>query len=265
MAIEWLVGLDCKPKQLVGTERLVSKVKAQRQAEGLLDMVRAQGDTRDPAFIVLTTVRTGPDGEQVQTQVSLAELLRQGDNLPALATACEGCPANVLGAPFGCYGSVAYPITEATEQWLLQLLPEDLESTAGTFLTGAIADFSYDGAPVARLRNGSGTFFESDTSAASRWEDGTTVTADQVLQMLFFVGAVLPSHAMMLALFFGIVPHTIEPDALRALMRDDAARRQHFVGAKLPTGEGPQIAAFRTFLDALCRAVLLQVPLGIDA
>jgi hypothetical protein len=266
MAIEWMIGLSCEPKAQLGLERLVAKAKGRRQAEALLETMRANGDARDVSEISIRTFRQTPDGTQVQTSVSLAALFANAEDLTTHAKTCEACTANQLGRTAGCYGAINYPIARDTEAWLLSLLPEDLHFTAGTFLLGALQDFSYDGAPVARLRNGSKTFFEEDEPAVRTWEDGTRVDANQLLQMMFFVGAVQPSHALMLALFLGLVPHQIEPNELRAIMNDEDARKRAFGVPSIPPGPStPQIEAMRTFLSALCRSALLVVPLGIDA
>ncbi|MGZ3478104.1 MAG: hypothetical protein ACXVCJ_26640, partial [Polyangiales bacterium] len=173
---------------------------------------------------------------------------------------------NMLGRTAGCYGAINYPIARETEVWLLSLLPTDPHATAATLLLGAIHDFTYDGAPVARLRNGSGTFFTSDAIEVLTWEDGTRVDSNQLLQMIFFVGPLQPSHALMLLLFLGIVPHAIEPDELRALLNDERARKAMLETPKIPQGSAtPQVEAFRTFFAALARSALLSVPLGVDA
>jgi hypothetical protein len=266
MAIEWMVGLECEPKKLLGLDRLVAKAKGRRQAEALLESLREKGDTRDISQISITSVRQGPDGAQVQMQVPLSALFANADDLEAHASTCKACPANMLGRTAGCYGAINYPIARETEVWLLSLLPNDPHATAATLLMGALHDFQYDGAPVARLRNGTGTFFTSDATEVLTWEDGTRIDSNQLLQTIFFVGAVQPSHALMLLLFLGALPHAIEPDELRALMNDARARAAALTPTKIPTGpQSAQVDAMRMFFAAMARAVVLSVPLAVDA
>jgi hypothetical protein len=266
MAIEWMVSLECEPKKLLGLDRLVAKAKGRRQAESLLESLREKGDTRDLSQITITSVRQGPDGAQVQMQVPLSALFANADDLEAHAETCKACPANILRRTAGCYGAINYPIARETESFLLSLVPTDPHATAATLLLGALHDFVYDGAPVARLRNGSGTFFASDAIEVVTWEDGTRIDSNQILQMMFFVGPIQPAHGLMLLLFLGVVPHAIEPDELRALMNDERARTAMLGTPKVPPGPvSPQIDSLRVFLAAVARSVVLSVPLGVDA
>ena len=65
------------------------------------------------------------------------------------------------------------PIPDAAEAWLMSRLPKRLDSTAGRMLTRAFADYAWDGAPTAALRDADGTFFESRVAYGVRWGDGS--------------------------------------------------------------------------------------------
>ena len=69
---------------------------------------------------------------------------------PAHGERCPACRA--AGEAFACVGLVETPISAAAERWLVELLPEDIESLPGLLLRKAIAEYGYDGAAGARLR-----------------------------------------------------------------------------------------------------------------
>ena len=58
-----------------------------------------------------------PEGP-VEEKVSVGTLLNQGQGLRTHAHHCQGCKANLPGRPFACYGSVSYPISARSEEWL---------------------------------------------------------------------------------------------------------------------------------------------------
>ena len=148
---------------------------------------------------------------------------------------------------------------------MLGRLPDDLESSAGVFLVRALADFGWDGEHAAEMRGQGDTFFESDDALAVRWgdeddEDGLQVDADQIFHMLFHVGNIGETHAMMLCLFFGVLPHDVDLEVLR----DDDARRKALAAATLPPQGSPGIEAFAELLRALALAASLDVDVLID-
>src|SRR5262249_51525291 len=151
----------------------------------VLETLRRAGDRRAPDEVEIEVVRRSPEGALPAT-IPLSDLLAAGETLSHHTTGCPDCPGNALGVPFGCYGTIAYPIEQRTESWLVSLLPDDLASTAGVYLTSAIEDFEYDGAPVAELRGNGQTFFESDEAEAVAWRDDASrvISADQLLQMM---------------------------------------------------------------------------------
>jgi hypothetical protein len=267
MAIEYMLDFHCPPKEDLSVEGLQSLLKAESQSREIVRALRETGDLRDPSEIEIDIVRTTPEGSR-PGKVSLRDLLAAGEELAKHAPHCNTCPANAQQRPFGCYGAITYPIQRETEEWLLSLLPDALGSTAGVYLTSAIEDFEYDGAPVAALRQRGGTFFESDESEAVGWNDAesTVVSADQLLQMMFFVGPLQAPHCLMLSLFCGILPHDLDPERISEAMQDAELMRNLFAHARIPDGpRTPQIQAFRGFLAALTHAATLGEQLLIDA
>jgi hypothetical protein len=206
-----------------------------------------------------------PDRMTTET-VSASALLDQAAKLQPYEPYCAGCPANVLREPFGCYGALAYPISAAVERWLMDRLPQSLESRAGRLMrAGIIEDFGYDGATSADMRRQRGLFFERAEPVRRAWRTGFLRSwghsSNQLLEMMIGLGNLAPAHCEMLALFLGVVPH----DSPAELIRDNAAWKQALARSHVLPGEGPpQVRAWISFLNALGMAAVLTVGCLID-
>lgn len=260
-----MVSLDCAVKQRVPPLRLAAVLRAAARGEAALAAAReASGGEVDPEEIPVEIA--GPDGTQ---RVMLAELLRAGQALAPLAPHCDRCPARATLSAFGCYGAVAYPIEAATEEWLLARLPSDLDTTAGSLLRGAVRDLDYDGAPVAEIRRRGRGVFASPRPAIRRWggPDPWTLSSDQLWHPILCTGPLAPSHAGMVALFTGVIPHDVHPDEISRALADPAAARRVFGNARIaaPAASSAQVAAVARLLEAMAIAASLGAPLWIDA
>jgi len=262
MGIDFVLDHPCAPKQQLGADGLIALVKAKSRADAVIEMVRQRGDERPPVEIELEVMLQTPDGVDQQT-VTVQQLIDQAVPLEPLRPLCGGCPANNDSPGFGCYRSIAYPIPEAAETWLLGLLPDDLDTTAGKLLVRAIEDFDWTGQHAAEMRAQGDTFFESREALAVSWgegEDEIQIDSDQLFHMLFHVGAVASAHAFMVCLFFGIVPHELDLETLA----DPAARAQALRHASVPQPPLEACEGFAQFLHALVTAARLDVDVLID-
>jgi hypothetical protein len=261
MAIDYLLAMECEPQRALGAERLVALSRTRTQVRGVLEHLRADGDTRDPREITiqLTTHRHGAEDGR---GVTLADLMRETAALDDHAPECEHCPAKLPRA-FGCHERIRYPIPERSEAWLMARLPESLATTAGVFLVRALADFGWDGAPTAKLRAAGNTYFESKVAYGVRWQgdDGLVeLSSDQLFQMMFMVGPLEPTHCLMLALFTGVIPH----DTSIYDLKDAAGRERALANAHVASEPDPEIEQLARFLRMLATAARLEVPIFVD-
>lgn len=262
MGIDFVLDHPCGPKQALGSDGLIALVKAKSRAEAVLQMVRERGDERAAAEIELEVMLQTPDGVEQQS-VTVQQLIDQATPLEPLRPQCAGCAVNGDSPGFGCYRSIAYPIAEAAETWLLGLLPDDLDTTAGQLLVRAIDDFEWTGQHAAEMRAQGDTFFECREALAVSWgegEDEIQIDSDQLFHMLFHVGAVASTHAFMVCLFFGIVPHDLDLAALT----DPAARAQALTRAAVPQPPLEACEGLAQFLHALVTAARLDCDVLID-
>lgn len=211
MGIDYVIDLECAPKEALGIEEIVNLVKAQSRAETVLAMARQNGDNRPPSEITFK-VAINRNGEIETTDVSVQALFDQAAALEGQRGACASCPANRdRPAGFGCYDSINYPIEPDTEAFLLSRLPDDLSSASGYMFASAMRDFAWDGSPAATMRSQGETFFRARKPLTRKWPE-LEVTSDQIFHMMFHVGHLQSTHSMLLCMFFGLVSLTEEEE-----------------------------------------------------
>ena len=207
MGIDYVVGLECEPKEAIGIEEIVGMVKARSRAETILGMARQQGDAR-PAHQITFQIQLYRNGEITAEDVSVQTLLDQAATLDDHVVACRECPAN-RDSPtgYGCYKSISYPIEPDTENWLLSRLPAALDETngAGYLLARALEDFGWDGAQAAEMRSQGERFFRMREAPVRQWPNGIAISSDQLFHMMFHVGHLNPDHSKLLCMFFGLL------------------------------------------------------------
>jgi hypothetical protein len=204
MGIDYVIDLDCEPKQALTTEGIVNLIKARNRAETILNMARSDGDNRPPSQITFK-VAVNRQGKVETQDVSVQALLDQAAALEGHRNKCASCPANRENPNgYGCYDSISYPLEPDTEAFLMARLPDKLETTAGYMFASAVRDFGWDGAQAADMRSQGETFFRLRRPLHRQWPD-LQLTSDQLFHMMFHVGHIGTSHALMLALFFGFV------------------------------------------------------------
>jgi hypothetical protein len=233
VGIDYIVDLDCRPKQELSVEKLVVLIKGQNQASAMIQIARRQGDQRPPEQLSFTRMVMRPEGN-VEEKINVGTLLDQARELQAHAHHCQGCKANLLARPFGCYGSVSYPISARAEEWLMSLLPKDLHGPAGHLLRSAVTDLKYTGGMFLDMRPQE-MFFESRTPIKRRWGSwfsAWTLTSDQVLQMLFGLGNLQPSHCKMMSVILGMIQTGEAPHELpRPTPNDQTEQIAHAINA----------------------------------
>jgi hypothetical protein len=262
VGIDTVIDLACDPKEALGTDGIVALLKSRSRAETVIRLAREGGDRRSPSEITFQIRVVGPGGEPEPRAVDAQSLLDQSAALDAHAADCEDCPANLTDTPFGCVGYVSYPIERASERWLLDRLPDEIESTAGQLVSRAIADFGWEEGYAAELRRQGDMFFETTELERRSWDrDELVVDSNQAFNMLFGVGHLGAAHCRMLSLFFGVVPAQIDLDELMSM--DVEALMGLAIRARLGAVSAQTAALGRT-VQALTLAAALDCELLID-
>jgi hypothetical protein len=265
MAIDYIVDLDCIPKQKLGTMGILERLKGQERAHSIIQLFRRNNDPRPPSEMGFEMVRTAADGSE-ETQILVVQhLLDAADELNPLAVHCQGCPANRTGAPFGCMGRVSYPLSGLGEAWLLNRLPEPTEPLIWLLVRQGIKEFRYDGRTARALRDAGRAHFAEDRTIYRALGE-LTVTSDQVFEMTFLVdGPIQPNHAGVLLLFYGAINRQLEADTIMRIGSMSAEERAAFPLLIEPDDHDDQTTAeLRGFLAALYIAWRLDVQLLLD-
>jgi len=261
MAIDYVLAMGCEPQRALGVERLVSLHRTRILARTALAHMREDGEQRSPAEIEVQLTMRKPDGDSARG-VSLQDLLDETRPLDEVAPHCATCPAGFT-REFACHRRIRYPIPEHVEQWLMGRLPTHLATTAGALLVRGLSEFRWDGAPAAKLRASGTTYFESRVAYGVRWQgdDGTIeISSDQLFQMMFMVGHLAPTHCLMLALFFGVIPHDISIHELK----DTDGRTRALDTATVPSQADADTEQLAAFLRTLAVAARLETTVLID-
>jgi len=261
MAIDYVLAVGCEPQKALGVERLVELHRTRILARSALAHMREDGEPRHPAEIEVQLTVRKPGGDSGRG-VTLQHLLDEAAPLDGVAHHCATCPAG-LPREFACHRRIRYPIPEHVEQWLMARLPTHLATTAGALLVRGLGEFSWDGAPTAKLRAAGTTYFESRVAYGVRWEgpDGNIeISSDQLFQMMFMVGHLAPTHCLMLALFLGVIPH----DTSVHLLKDEAGRKEALAAASVPSEPDSDVEQLAAFLRALAVAARLDATILID-
>ena len=279
MAIDYGITLDCEPRRHFGsgntehgTVEILEKLKARDRARMLREVARTKGI--DLATQKVTMNVHDREGKPVQRQVTMAELELEAQALDTHAAACVGCPANVLGEPYGCYAAIHYPISAAGEAWLISRIQPP--GTMGAIMCADyISEFGVTGERTKQLRQTG--HFESRQAPKAVLKKGflksVSVSADQLFEAMFLSGNVMsPSHNLGILLWLDAV-HVegaaagSSAEALQSLNSADAAQRRA-EGTRLELGPDPGAPgelAFFTFAKAMYLSWVLDTPLYVSA
>lgn len=263
MAIDYIIDYDCLPKQTLGTNGILERIKGRERAETIIQLYREHGDDRPPSEMGFELSKNTPDGQSEPIIVVVQDLLDAAQALKPLESACIGCPANRSGEPFGCMGFVHYPLSGRGETWLLNRLPSPAEPLVWLLLKQGVENFLYDGRSAKQWRENTDAYFE-DKIAAVRPLGEFQLTADQVFEMIFAVGDIGPNHGGILLLFFGAIPRDIEANDIMRIGRDGPSGRYPFLLSNDPDDDAT-ISQLKALLHALYVAWTLNVRLLVDA
>lgn len=276
MAIDYFVHYPCDPKRALGggdpddgTGRLLDLLNARDRAAAIRQM--AQRDGRNPEDVTITLKKVGPGGRVVDEPLSYRQMVEQAAQLTPLEPACVDCPANGRNRPFGCGGSVRYPIPPASEEWLIELL-QPAESVGGRLFQRAVADFKYTGEPMKRFRQ-AGFLAPDPVKLAMESSSGppVVVTSDQLWQPILCVGGGLdPGHCFGILLWLGGVRldgRDLESfEDVKALLQlsveDRRTRTAPWFG---PPTDDRAVESLRGLLTAMYLAWVLDVPALVSA
>ena len=264
MAIDYIIDYSCTPKQQIGTYSIMERLKGAERAETIIRLFRENGDERPPSEMGFEFTRNTPDGEEQTRIIVVQDLLDEAAALGPVAHHCQGCPANRSGQPFGCMGYIQYPISAAAEKWLLDNLPVPDETLVWMLLRQGIREFKYDGETVRPLRESGDLYFE-DRLASSRRLGEFQIDGNQLFEMIFGVGNILPNHGALLLLFLNAIERDLEADVIMNITPAPAdVESRHPFLMQYFDRDDTSVTDFKEFLQALHIAWKLDVKVLLD-
>jgi hypothetical protein len=187
----------------------------------------------------------------------------------AHAANCPTC--SLLQRPMACVGLIPTPLPAAVERWLVDRLPEEIESVGGFLLRKAIGDFGYDGARARELRKAGrleapgpyerhyGPFFRR-----------FVVGSEQLLEELLCAGDIAPSHGLAILMHLsaidvdgGVPTRLDEGDKLGALVEKPAERRARTRCNVTPDADDPALRGVQQLVCALWAGFVLDADVFI--
>jgi len=264
MGLDYFVRRNCPAQETLGTDGFLSHMQRRRQ----LAMFRPGATMIVDGREVAVAIPPGGVGVQMRgPQGTTSSRLQHGDlealdaSLARFQPACHDCPANLSGAPFGCYGFVSYPISAATELWLMAKIK--LGGVDAAVATTTLRQLGITGDRSAELRTRGQMFFEADAPQGLIWNlqggGELVVTTDLVCDLVLFQAPGNPGLVPILCAILGLCPpgHGLQQHA-----REPAEIERHADPARLaPTS--PQEHSLTTYVRALLHAS--QRGLGVHA
>lgn len=264
MGADFVIQYGCVPKEAFTTDGLLSRVKSGERAKAIERFYRQNGDQRPAEEMGFEMVYRTMDGGEEKEVLHLDDLNAQRAELTPYEVHCAGCPANALNRPFGCIGTVNYPLSAKAEFWMLQQLPAP-EQPVPFLLLMQGRDFGNTGERAEGLRdNAPGVFFESEHPLARRYDE-MDVTGEQLFELLFLGGTIPPKRATMILLFLGGLSQEIAPNELMALnpAPSDFAQSYPFILTE-SADDDASIRDLKRFLYALYFGVMLDRDVMLD-
>jgi hypothetical protein len=264
MAIDHIVDYDCIPKQTLGADGILERLKGEERAFAIIRMFRERGDERPPDEMGFEFTRSTLDGTEETRVIVVQDLLDEAEALKPLEHYCVGCPANHHGRRFGCMGFVQYPISAAAESWLMDRLPVPDEPLMWLLLKQGVQEFEYDGESVRPLRESSNTYFEENRTLSRRLGE-FSIDSNQLFEMLFAVGNILPNHAGILLLLLHAIPRDLDADGIMSVTpAGPNAEKEHPFLLEVKDDDDSSIVDLKLLLQAIYTAWRLNVRLILD-
>lgn len=213
----------------------------------------------------------GSDKKSAGSPIQFAAALADGAvDVPAHIAHCPACQ---LGDGLVCVGVVLTPVSANGERWLVERLPEELESLPGFLLRKAIGDFGYDGKKAEELRKaGQLAAPEPFLRHYGPFYQRFVVSSEQILEELLCAGDIAPPHALAVLLHLGAlkldgkVPLSLNDDGpkMASLVTEPSERKNRLAFAlTLPADADPSTTALYRLLRALYAGFVLDVDVYI--
>lgn len=266
MAIDTSIDYACKPKKQLTTPGILARLKGRDRARRIIKLYRDNNDNRPYDQMGFEFTRNTPDGAEATEVIMVTDLLNEAAALEEHEHHCAGCPANLAGQPYGCFGRVSYPLSDHGERWLLLQLPQPHEAPlVWTLLGEHLREINQREAEIQEVRE-AGTYFESERNPRRRLGE-IAFSGNNAFYLLFMAGHISPARAAVLMLFFDAIPRNIDAPQMYKLapVPKDVDERYPFQIEPDDEIDDRTVTELKVFFRALYTAWRLNVDLLLDA
>ncbi len=266
MGADHVIDYPCEAKDALTLDGLLGRLKGRDRAATIIQLYRDRGDSRPASQMGFEMVRRLPDDSEERQVLIVQDLLDAASELTQWEPLCASCPANRAGVPFGCVGTVNYPISAYAERWLLDQLPGNSHPLPYMLLQRALSEMGYTGEHAVALRAQTSVFFESP-DALVRDMEAMRVSGNQVFELLFLSGHIRPAHGSMLLQFFGAISQDLDADTI---MRLPSPPSQDWIAETIPfrlsheASDDASVRSLKAFFGALYVAYCLGCAVLLD-
>lgn len=268
MPIRYFVDLNCGARKQVGDKELLRLISRWNQADSIHRQFHDKFGLDDESKMRFREKMASPDGEMKKREISVAELRGECGVLMELKGECTQCPAAIDSSPYSCTQTIALPISEKAEQWLVKQIAPSGTRALELFID-ACSRAGYGNIDIFANWRKAG-FLEAKEMAKDE-RDGLLVTSDQVLHELFLVGDLMPPHLLGLLVHLQALGTTDgrSGDELLALMEGvtdtSSMEETPMIDYALMPDESDDdsVRELKQFLFVAFRAFSLELPLAV--
>jgi len=239
VGVDYVIRADCKVRKKVEENDLIEHQKLATMIAALRTQVGSQVPASDFAKIGFSRMVVTPKGQE-QKNYTVESAMKEVNKLEKYEKHCQNCKYNIREqirgqeSPFGCIGSISYPISGLTEEAILHSVLVIMQHDEYRQKYGLILKYVKDhpdvGNRIRALRespNG-GSFFECRECLSVEF-NGEVYTSDQLLEVLIGFD-ITPAYAKILHhpfynIFYNVVMKSHKSDVYKA----DTSTRQFLI------------------------------------
>jgi len=260
MGLDLITQRNCDVKQKVPQNELLNLIKERNRATQVLKMVINSGKSKEEAFETEFTQRLQTQDGVKDLTVKVSSLFEKTAILDELGGICKDCIIS-QNKPFGCIGSVSYPISLKCEEWLATMAFEaNKKGKPFSMSIEFILDQKINGQRIKEMRAQEQTFFESnkpvDIILSKSLFSKKKIDTNQLFDITFLQGLMQTTHINYLLMMFGnIVTDNNKPES-KPYKYDDENKKYVFLDLNLPKDYDKSILEFHNYFHHLFLAVI---------
>jgi hypothetical protein len=269
--IYYYIDLDCPPRRDIGGDELLDGIRRLLLADHVRKQVNDGKATAVPDWEIRFKRRlVTPDGETVESEMTVADVEQQAQPLREREGFCLDCPAAVTGAPYSCTQTIALPLSAKAEQWLVDRAAPPA-SLSGQLVRRSAEALGLGACETLDAWRQAGFLEAKSPLRPSGAKDGDPLTSQQLLHAMLLSGDLPPASCLAILLHTQCLrtANGGGPDQVLVMIQQIQERQSasgapqlEFVLEPEPSDDASTLD-LKVFLAAAYRAFSLETPLAI--